>query len=992
ETWLPCPSKGIFAQMWHSVFQTDTGGSTLDLLNALVSKAAQQLTFFRFPSQVGGACKLSTESSQRRCRTPDGKICSGRGKCDCGICICEATDPGKFYGPRCECHDWVCATHNGKTCNGYEFSERLFSAWLSPQPLRPLPEPEKSPPKGTSCQQHIRNRGYCDCGMCECDEGWFGDSCQFQEECNLPKKKSKELCKNTQGVVCSNRGTCNCGSCMCDNNDNRGLVTGRFCECDDSECLDEDTGEVCGGMPGSPCLNRHPGLTYGHGQCYCGNCYCAAGWHGDKCEFQCDISPWESKRRCTSPDGKICSNRGTCVCGECNCYDVDPSGDWGDIHGDTCECDERNCHATYDRYTDDFCSDTSSSSSGGPRGVPRPAERHSFSSVSWVFPRPPPGGTCLEHLPREASRGHPKQMPKPPQLTPLVDAKEQRLYSELLPKVTELLTLSLRERPATLTWEETHFGRLYPAILSFRSLPKVHDHRTSPPTHLERARHPFPVENHGLGFGGADSHPSRFTLAARSRPDMLKDNWPDQAKIHQDNIPNSWQMKSVLWIQRATCPARTVESNMHWEQEESHRPTWSDEDSFFSLTASLTFGVHHRVQGLPPRQSTRDLASTTSNRPASTMEAENMVHSDSMSPASLGICEKLFRRWELKTSLTEGSARAFPTDPHNTFGSARRREATLSFTGVNSNTWRLSWGAISKPTPARRRSPLGNSRVVEGPAPLKELGSRAQAMRGGHGQCNCGRCDCKEGWAGKKCEHPLSCSLSLESSLKKCRGTSNLPCFGRGQCQCGQCICHPPGDSRVYGKNCECDDRQCEDIGGEVCGGHGYCSCGRCICEEGWFGKRCQFPRSCEMNDAQSKELCETSDGIVCSGKGSCHCGQCICSPQDWWVSGEYCECDDRECVTNMTASSAQGMACAIAATVSAWTAGRETLAKSGWEQSTEEERTLVLETGGLAARSDQERHQWSPPGWGNREKHSLEIPWQEREDKAKHGCNSAYH
>ncbi|KAK3568742.1 hypothetical protein QTP86_016300 [Hemibagrus guttatus] len=90
--------------------------------------------------------------------------------------------------------------------------------------------------------------------------------------------------------------------------------------------------------------------------CYCGNCYCSAGWHGDKCEFQCDISPWESKRRCTSPDGKICSNRGTCVCGECTCYDVDPSGDWGDIHGDTCECDERSCHATYDRYSDEFCS------------------------------------------------------------------------------------------------------------------------------------------------------------------------------------------------------------------------------------------------------------------------------------------------------------------------------------------------------------------------------------------------------------------------------------------------------------------------------------------------------------------------------------------------------------------------------------------------------------------------------------------------------------
>ncbi len=35
----------------------------------------------------------------------------------------------------------------------------------------------------------------------------------------------------------------------------------------------------------------------------------------------------------------------------------------------------------------------------------------------------------------------------------------------------------------------------------------------------------------------------------------------------------------------------------------------------------------------------------------------------------------------------------------------RCRETTFSFTGVNSNTWRLSWGAISKPTPARRLSP-----------------------------------------------------------------------------------------------------------------------------------------------------------------------------------------------------------------------------------------------------------------------------------------------
>ncbi|XP_070848730.1 uncharacterized protein C12orf56-like [Chaetodon trifascialis] len=39
------------------------------------------------------------------------------------------------------------------------------------------------------------------------------------------------------------------------------------------------------------------------------------------------------------------------------------------------------------------------------------------------------------------------------------------------------------------------------------------------------------------------------------------------------------------------------------------------------------------------------------------MEVENMVHSDSMSPTSLGIWLKLSRRWELKTSLTVGSTR-----------------------------------------------------------------------------------------------------------------------------------------------------------------------------------------------------------------------------------------------------------------------------------------------------------------------------------------------
>ena len=74
----------------------------------------------------------------------------------------------------------------------------------------------------------------------------------------------------------------------------------------------------------------------------------------------------------------------------------------------------------------------------------------------------PHGGTCQEHLLREASQGHPKQMPKPPQLAPL-DVEGQRLYSELL---------SGDRAPHPNSAEETHFGHLYPGSYSLGHDPK----------------------------------------------------------------------------------------------------------------------------------------------------------------------------------------------------------------------------------------------------------------------------------------------------------------------------------------------------------------------------------------------------------------------------------------------------------------------------------------------------------------------------------------
>ena len=73
---------------------------------------------------------------------------------------------------------------------------------------------------------------------------------------------------------------------------------------------------------------------------------------------------------------------------------------------------------------------------------------------SLKFHRHPLRWTCLENLQREAPRRHPNKMPKAPQATAL-DAKEQRLFSELALQMSELLILT----------EESQYGHLYPNLI-----------------------------------------------------------------------------------------------------------------------------------------------------------------------------------------------------------------------------------------------------------------------------------------------------------------------------------------------------------------------------------------------------------------------------------------------------------------------------------------------------------------------------------------------
>ncbi|KAK3562309.1 hypothetical protein QTP86_033325, partial [Hemibagrus guttatus] len=85
-------------------------------------------------------------------------------------------------------------------------------------------------------------------------------------------------------------------------------------------------------------------------------------------------------------------------------------------------------------------------------------------------PGPLPGGACPEHLSRETSRRHPKQMPEPPQLPPF-NVEEQRLYSELLPgdRAPYPISKGAHRHPT----EEAHFGHLYPGSYPFGHDPEL---------------------------------------------------------------------------------------------------------------------------------------------------------------------------------------------------------------------------------------------------------------------------------------------------------------------------------------------------------------------------------------------------------------------------------------------------------------------------------------------------------------------------------------
>uniref|UniRef100_A0A7N6B7I8 Integrin beta n=1 Tax=Anabas testudineus TaxID=64144 RepID=A0A7N6B7I8_ANATE len=136
--------------------------------------------------------------------------------------------------------------------------------------------------------------GSYECGVCQCHQGRLGPRCECSVEDYSPSDDVNCIPK-PDSPVCSGRGDCLCGQCSCHSNE-FGQVWGKYCECDDFNCL-RFKGDLCSD----------------HGKCSCGVCQCDAGWKGENCNCTTRTDT------CMSSIGLLCSGRGNCECGVCQC-------------------------------------------------------------------------------------------------------------------------------------------------------------------------------------------------------------------------------------------------------------------------------------------------------------------------------------------------------------------------------------------------------------------------------------------------------------------------------------------------------------------------------------------------------------------------------------------------------------------------------------------------------------------------------------------------
>lgn len=86
--------------------------------------------------------------------------------------------------------------------------------------------------------------GTYECGVCQCHPGRLGPRCECSVEDYSPSDDANCIPK-PGAPICSGRGDCLCGQCSCHGNE-FGQVWGKYCECDDFNCL-RFKGALCSG-------------------------------------------------------------------------------------------------------------------------------------------------------------------------------------------------------------------------------------------------------------------------------------------------------------------------------------------------------------------------------------------------------------------------------------------------------------------------------------------------------------------------------------------------------------------------------------------------------------------------------------------------------------------------------------------------------------------------------------------------------------------------
>ncbi|XP_031421619.1 integrin beta-7-like isoform X2 [Clupea harengus] len=137
-------------------------------------------------------------------------------------------------------------------------------------------------------------KGTLTCGICNCDEGRMGQSCECgtQEHKDSMFALDKMCISPNSSQPCSGHGSCLCGQCICN-----GHLRGRYCQCDHTSC------------------NRHNNLICaGNGKCNCGTCECNTNYSGPACECSTLTD------QCHTGGGGLCSHNGHCKCNKCHCH------------------------------------------------------------------------------------------------------------------------------------------------------------------------------------------------------------------------------------------------------------------------------------------------------------------------------------------------------------------------------------------------------------------------------------------------------------------------------------------------------------------------------------------------------------------------------------------------------------------------------------------------------------------------------------------------